>query len=79
MRYSYTIKNYSEDWNFGENVDMCNSFVGACVEQNSIQELEDCLARQDADYHDINTWGLSGDNQYFDAIKAALNYKLTSI
>ena len=52
-------------------------FMHACYDMNSISELEDALNRA-PDYTDMETWGISED-EYFDAIKSALDMKKQDI
>lgn len=54
------------------NRDPLNNFAGACLNDNSIDELEEALARDDADATDIEEWGLTGEQEWRDAISAAL-------
>jgi len=50
-----------------------NTFAAACYEMNSIDELQQALARE-ADAVDMREWGLT-EEEYFAQIQLALAYK----
>ena len=52
--------------------DPLNNFAAACLNDNSIAELEAALARDDAEAVDIREWGLTGEREWRDALTAAL-------
>lgn len=49
----------------------CNSFAAACYDQNSIEDLIECLLNS-ADKIDMKTWGIRTAREYRGQIATAL-------
>jgi hypothetical protein len=62
-----TLSEYARKWN--QAID--NNFAATCIDQHSDEELEEA-ARSAADETDMETWGMSDPQEWYDAISAAL-------